>query len=204
MKKLRTIPTLAATLLSTTVFAGGLGLGLGADVNVGAGVGLGGLGVQSGINQQSDAQINTGSARSEARQASSVQGDIGIDQRAVTRVLPSARTDAAVDAQTRTTQRNANVETDLDRRGAGSSFESSVGADVGHTTKRVGHGLNQTAITARQSAQLQRARAHDRLVHSGSGVSGSVQGSEQLQVEKPAGRLPRGSVRQSSELNIGG
>ena len=204
MKKLKTISTLAATLLSTTVFAGGLGLGLGANINAGAGVGLGGIGLQSGVSQQTDAQVNAGSQRADARQSSSVQGDIGIDQSTVTRVLPSARIDAAAAVQSRSNQRNANVETDLDRRGASGNVESSVGADVGHTAKRIAHGVNEAALTARQSAQSQRARAHERLVHSGASVSGNVQGSEQLRVEKPAGRLPRGNVRQSSELNIGG
>ena len=80
MKNLKSVSILAAALLSSTVFAGGLGLGIGANVSAGVGAGLGGLGVQSGVSQHVDTQIDAGAMRTDARQSSSVPSDVGINQ----------------------------------------------------------------------------------------------------------------------------
>jgi hypothetical protein len=204
MKNLKSVSVLAAALLSTTAFAGGLGLGVGANINAGAGVGVGGLGLQSGVSQQTDAQVNTGSVRTDAQQSASVQSDVGVNSRTLTNVLPSASTTATANAQSRNTQRSAATEAQSDRRGVSGSINSDVAADVGYGAKQMGHGAHDAALTARQSAQLQRVRAHERLVQSGAGVSGSVRASEQLHAAKSGARLPKATVKQSAELYTGG
>lgn len=199
MKNLKSVSALAAALLSTTVFAGGLGLGVGANVDVGAGVG--GLGVQSGISQQTDAQVGSGQLGAAVRQSMGIHGDAGIDQRTVSEGATAASARASVASQAAASQNRANADARSTARvDAGANVDADFAAGVRQTARHMQAGSHDAIMTARQSARARRAEAREQRVRSAAGVSGSAQ----LQ-SNTAGRLStRASIKQAADLYTGG
>lgn len=191
MKILKSVSALAAALLSTTAFAGGLGLGVGIGANVGVGAELGELGVQGGGSQQTDTRVGSGQVNPVVRQSGGVQSETGIDQRTVSDGAAAASARVAANARAVASQTRPNIETQPDRHvGATANVDADLSTDLHQRSRHAHTGAQDLISNARQSARAQRMAAHTHRSRSKSDVSGNVSA--------------KASVKQATELNSGG
>lgn len=193
MKNFKSISALAAALLSTSVFAGGLGLGLGVGANVDAGVGLGlgnsgsvGVGIQSNARQQVDA---------------------GVDERTTAGTQRSAPVRANSRTQIDSSSSNMN---DTPRNERRTNSVGASGAVAAEGAERVSSGIGsgaqrvQSNVRSNVAVDGQSMQTRERRQEADSGISSSVRANEQIRRDRAASTSLKATIKQNAELYTGG